>query len=424
MSGPGIRYFNFALELAADFSVTLLTREGVDVDVPGARLAKAPGDRELAAALSAYDVVVTQQLPPPVMRALAKTSTRVVYDLYVPALSEARAFLTMSDHDPVQAAFADLTALRQRLALATGDAFICASERQRDLWLGELMSLGRIDLATYRRDRTLREVIDIVPFGLPAEPAQAGPPVLKGVHPGIAATDQVLLWAGGIWNWLDPATVIRAVVGLGERRDDVRLVFLGTTHPTVPAMAREREARALARSLGALNRLVFFRDSWAPYGERGRYLLEADLGVCAHIDSLETRFSFRTRLVDHFWAGLPTITTEGDVLAELVVRHGLGRAVAAGDVAAWVAAIEELLDSADARSRMEFEAVRAELSWPQVVRPLTRLALGTTAPPLGAVRALTLEDRRIRARASLALGGLRGAAGRQARKLTRAAVRG
>jgi glycosyltransferase involved in cell wall biosynthesis len=215
------------------------------------------------------------------------------------------------------------------------------------------------------------------------------------------------------------------VVELGRRRGDVKLVFLGTAPPNVPAMEREAEARALAASLGVLNRLVFFRDTWVPYAERARYLLEADLGVCAHFDTLETRFSFRTRLLDHFWTSLPTVTTRGDVLAELVARHGLGRTVAAGDVLDWTVALEDLLGDSDLRTRLEpeFEAVRAELVWRKVVRPLVRLAMGRTRPVDRGVSSLALEEWRLRARASLALGGPGAAARRQAVKLARAAVR-
>ena len=45
---------------------------------------------------------------------------------------------------------ARLNNLTQEVALATGDAFICASEKQRDFWLGALMSAGRLDHALLR----------------------------------------------------------------------------------------------------------------------------------------------------------------------------------------------------------------------------------------------------------------------------------
>ena len=56
--------------------------------------------------------------------------------------------------------------LKTETALRTGDAFICASERQRDLWLGALGALGRLDHAEHARDPSFRNLIDVVPFGI------------------------------------------------------------------------------------------------------------------------------------------------------------------------------------------------------------------------------------------------------------------
>ena len=72
-----------------------------------------------------------------------------------------------------------------------------------------------------------------------------------------------------------------------------------------------RLAVARAEELGLRDRVVFFNEGWVPYEQRGAYLLEADLGVSAHFDDLESRFAFRTRLLDCFWAGLPVVTTVG-----------------------------------------------------------------------------------------------------------------
>ena len=71
--------------------------------------------------------------------------------------------------------------LNEQLRLA--DYFFCASERQRDYWLGALAALGRINPDTYDGG-DLRRLIDVVPFGLPATPPQPAGPVLKGVGRG------------------------------------------------------------------------------------------------------------------------------------------------------------------------------------------------------------------------------------------------
>lgn len=421
MAGPGIRYYHFAKELVGQMDVTLMISNEPQFEIEGVTVTRAPGTpRALARAVDGFDVVVALGLPYAPMRRLARSRTRVVHDLYVPALFE-RLFLLSSEREPGDELFHEWTVLGQRFALATGDAFICASERQRDFWLGMLGALGRIGIDRYRDDPTLRGLIDVVPFGLPAERPSGDRRVLKGVMPGVAEDDRVLLWAGGVWNWLDPLTVIRAVARIARRRNDVKLLFLGLHHPQVPETARAREAVDLARSLRVLDRSVFFNRGWVPYDDRQAFLLEADLGISAHFDVLETRYAFRTRLLDYFWAGLPTITTWGDVLADLVDERGLGRTVAPGNLDGWVEAIEELLDDTAecARIRERLETVRAELAWPAVVQPLARLARGTNRFPRSTINAtvLAVEEIWLRSRISVGLGGPRAAIERKLAKL-------
>src|SRR5690606_21753616 len=112
------------------------------------------------------------------------------------------------------------------------------------------------------------------PFGLPSEPPQHRRDVVKGVVPGIGPDDRLLLWGGGLYNWFDPHTLIRAVARLEERRGGVRLFFQGTKHPHpgVPEMEIVRTSRELAAELGMLDRAVFFNDTWVEYAERENYL--------------------------------------------------------------------------------------------------------------------------------------------------------
>ena len=43
-----------------------------------------------------------------------------------------------------------------KFQLAIGDFFICASEKQRDYWLGMLNAMGRINPFNYDSDDTLK----------------------------------------------------------------------------------------------------------------------------------------------------------------------------------------------------------------------------------------------------------------------------
>jgi glycosyltransferase involved in cell wall biosynthesis len=431
MAGPGIRYFNFARELAKAHDVTLMVPEPVDIPIEGFQVVEAQehGGRAFRDYAERFDVLVAQNLLPWTMRALVKARVRVVYDLYDPFLVENLGlFAHQEGSTRYQDAILRANALAQEVALATGDAFLCASERQRDLWLGMLGTLGRLDRREYARDPSLRQLIDIVPFGFQAEPPMKTRPVLKGVVPGIRQQDRVLLWGGGIWNWFDPLTVIRAVAELAGRRDDVKLYFLGVQHPNpeTEKMGKAEQAVALARELDVLDRFVFFNYGWVPYDERADYLLEADLGVSAHYDNIETRFAFRTRILDYLWAGLPIVTTRGDVLAELVEQRGLGRALDEGDAGGWAGAIEELLDDPELHqeARRNIESARGRFEWPNAVRALERLVAGPEAPARSSRRAAARVARYawLSVVAAVIKRGVRDAAFRAVRMVTRPRV--
>ena len=415
MAGPGIRAYRFAVELARKFEVTLVVPFETDLSDGAIRIVQDnPWDpTRMTQRVRGFDLVVAQRLPVPTMHALARSDTRTIYDLYAPLPLEQ---LALDAREPVTG-FRTLTArlnnLTQKVTLATGDAFVCASEKQRDFWLGALTTLGRVDHDRYGRDPALRDLIDVVPFGLDPEPPRPGP-ALRGVVSGIGENDRILLWPGGVWNWFDPLTVIRAVAELSQRRGDLRLYFLGLRHPNpeVPEMAMAAQAMALAEELGLRDRVVFFNTGWVPYAERGRYLLEADLAVSAHFDDLETRFSFRTRLLDCLWAELPVVSTRGDMLGDLIIDAGAGRSVDFEDVEGWVRALDELLGSREEleRARRAAAKLRVSFEWPGVLAPLLRLARESGRRRSAHTRAAFADYLWLRLRIGLELHGAAGAA--------------
>ena len=230
---------------------------------------------------------------------------RLVFDLYAPALVEAAAQL--AEHSPTGHGASALTrcVATTRVTLLFGDAFLCASERQRDHWLGALAGLGRVTPEVYADDPALRTLVAVVPFGLDvgADPADAA--VVKGVLPGIGSERPAAALGRRHLELVRPAHGHPGVGRLDERRDDVRLLFLGLTHPStaVAEMSMAERASALAVELGLEGRSVFFNRGWVPYEERRAWFAEADVGVSAHLDSLESRLAYRTRLLDHIAAG-------------------------------------------------------------------------------------------------------------------------
>jgi glycosyltransferase involved in cell wall biosynthesis len=304
-------------------------------------------------------------------RALRRSGARLIYDLYDPEPLEALQFLATA-----------MSLDRLVNALHDGHAFLCASERQRDPWTGTLLSQRLISPAVHDEDPTLGGLFAVVPFGVPDEPPAPGdgPRERFGLDPA----DEVVLWNGGLWDWLDAESVLHAVARLSPERPRLRLVFMGTS-TAAQARGAERRARALARDLGLLGRVVRFNDDWVPYAQRGAWLLQSDCAVAAHHDHLETRFSHRTRLLDCLWAGLPVVCTSRNELAERVEREDLGAGVAPEDPGALAAALAKVLDRGRAAYADRLAAAAAELRWSRVAEPLARLAADREgSEPLGA----------------------------------------
>ena len=421
MAGPGIRYHRLAIELAQRFEVTLVAPgEGI----PGMPYTFRPAESVSSASDVEADVVVAQSLPLGLIRSLHRAGVRIVFDLYAPALVEAAAILAGEDSADRSGGirYEEVVAVT-RVALQLGDAFLCASDRQRDHWLGALAALGRVSPDVYGRDPALGSLVAVVPFGLDPAVSSSGP-VVKGVLPGIGADDRLLLWGGGVWNWFDPLTVIRAVGRLSDSRSDVKLLFLGLKHPSsaVVEMTMADRAVALAAELGLDGSSVFFNRDWVPYDERLAWFAEADLGVSAHLDSFEARLAFRTRLLDHIAGGTPLVVTRGDVLGDLVGSRGMGLALAPGDVDGWTDALAELLDDdrAYAAARSAVEAAQDELSWSRVGEPLADLIGRVASAPRrrSSERGVLLRAGATLARSSLDRRGLRATLAAAARAIS------
>ncbi|TAK89109.1 glycosyltransferase [Patescibacteria group bacterium] len=371
MAGPGIRYWEFAKALSANHQVTLAAPNHPDVTGEGFKIVSY-NNKAIGKFLDGYDVIISQSISPTMAYLARRNNTRVILDYYDPILLEG---LEIYKHQPMQTqANKNSRFLAElQLSLQFADSVICASQKQRDLWLGSLMGLGRLTPDAYAQDVSLNRLIDVVPFGLQDdEPKKTGEGFRKKL--GIAKDDTVLLWGGGIWNWFDPLTLIKAVHQVSQKRDDIKLVFMGLKHPNsdVPEMEMATEAVNLAKELDLYDKQVFFNYGWVPYGERQNHFLEADIGVSTHFNHVETRFSFRTRVLDYFWTELPIIATEGDSMAELIAARNLGITVPYENIDALAEAIIKLADDKKFAKEIKnnIKQIREEYRWQKVVSPI------------------------------------------------------
>lgn len=371
MAGPGMRYLEMARALAESVDVVLAVPADTSLAEKNVHLVRYWEDRPGTAQvlIENSDLALISGYMVEKFPFLSSAQTPLVVDLYDPFVLEN---LYYYGHQPL----VEQTTLNEKAVEVTnllaklGDFFICGNERQRDFWLGLLAANGRITPGAFQDDPTLRALIDVVGIGLPRRPP-ARREFLAGVDPRVPKDARIVLWGGGIWNWLDPLTLIRAWPEVLRRCPEARLVLLGTRHPNpaVPVHEMAQRAESLATEIGEKDRTIIFLE-WIGYDDREALLTEASVGVTLHPVHAETRYSMRTRVLDYLWAKLPVVMTEGDTTSEWIREHRIGRIVPPDDPAAVAQALVEVLSTPKEKYAPRFDPIHEMLAWPTVVTPL------------------------------------------------------
>jgi len=326
MAGPGIRATYFAREIAKVANVTLVSR----------------GDANASAAFRRADVLIGQPARGFFKR---RRGQRVIYDLFDPLVLELR---ELYGHAPSMRQRIHLVAEWSRLmfALRFADVLICASKQQREFYT-QLQS----------RDAPWIEI----PFGIDMSE-------IKRCEP---AKDNVVVWGGGVWEWLDPKTAVDAILKLNREGLRSRLLFMGRARPNQERVERRREARF--EELLKLGRpYVDANAEWVPYRERLSWLRAGKVAIMLHRPTAEASVSIRTRLFDAIAAGVPVVATERGFAADLVKDEGLGIVVPPTDADAVAAALRRLLTDYDFHSECvrNLERIRPRFAWEVVTKPL------------------------------------------------------
>lgn len=383
MAGPGIRYWNLAKYLSQQYKVTLLIPNSPD---DAENLSK---DKNIAIAelnsgnvkyfLKVNDIVLTQGAAISRYKELRKKQIPVIVDLYDPFILECLQ-LRKSKFSAINKWLygMDLGMLLDQIQY--GDYFICANEKQKDFWFGMLCGTGKVNPEYYQSVRESSKIIGIVPFGIEPELPAKQKNVLKGVQDGISANDKVLIWAGGIWEWMDPATLISAMDILAKRQyDNIKCYFMGTKRPgNNPNVTNAAEkAIELSNEFGLTNKNIFFGE-WTGYNERHEYLLESDIGVTTYFNNFETEYSFRTRVLDYLWTKKPFIVTEGDYFAKLAIDSHIGLTVKENDPDDLADKIALLLNDRELYAKLQsnMENVSNKFYWHNIIQSLSENMAG------------------------------------------------
>ncbi|MCL6087660.1 MAG: glycosyltransferase, partial [Actinobacteria bacterium] len=378
MAGPAIRVWNFAKVLSKYMNVILAIPNEPAFPPMEFEIVKCSDDLSLVNLASRADIILFGGIVFNKFKSLKTIDKYFIVDIYDPYnLATLEEYKNKPGKEYMDIHKFVSGILNEQLYY--GDYFICASERQRDYWLGMLSALGRVNPVTYAPDPTLRKMIDVVPFGLPENKPVHERNVLKGVVKGIEKNDFVVLWGGGIYNWFDTLSLINAMKIVWEKRKDIKLFFMGIKHPNplVKEFDLVNETVSLAKSTGVYENNVFFNFNWIKYDERQNYLVESDAGIITHPVHIETRFAFRTRALDYMWAGLPMISTEGDFFSDLIDKQTLGISVKEKDPEDIVNAILKLAQDREFYNKCvsNLRETAKEYTWDKVCIPILKYCM-------------------------------------------------
>lgn len=378
MAGPAIRVWNFAKILSKYMNVILAIPNKADFPQMEFEIVRYTDDLSIVDLSSRADILLFGGSIFSQFKSLKIINKYFILDIYDPynlATLEEYKEKPLNEQLAMNKFFVGI--LNEQMYY--GDYFICASDRQRDYWLGMLSALNRINPVTYSADATFRKMIDVVPFGLPESKPVHENNVLKGVVKGIEKDDFVILWGGGIYNWFDTISLIKAMKIIWEKKKNIKLFFMGVKHPNplVKELTLLNETVSMAKNLDVYENNVFFNFGWVKYNERQNYLMEADVGITTHPVHIETRFSFRTRALDYMWAGLPMISTEGDFFSDLIDKKTLGIVVKEKDPADIANAIIKLAEDKDFYIKCvnNISEIAKDYTWDKVCEPILRYCM-------------------------------------------------
>ncbi len=382
MAGPGIRYTSVAIELSKHFDTTLgiLNGKQDQVDEISSNYginARSYDNKNYKSLIDKADYIFVQDISLKMLRYARKHRKNIIFDLYSPVPIEFMIYRHFSASGYGKTEKQELSRLVNKYNLFSnyGDYFVCSNERQLDLWTGFFLSSGRLSSDT-NAFTDISQLIGLAPMGIPNTKPAHTKNVLRNTVPGIEDDDFVLLWTGGLWDWFDPLKVIEAVEQLHSSNPAVKLVFMGFKHPNkkVSYMKEAQKAVAYSKERGLENQCVFFIDEWVPYNDRLNYMLESDAAIYAHKPSLETRYSHRSRVLDHIYTNLPTIANGGDYLGDMWLKDKqLGLITESSSSQAFVESITTLMRDSSLLEdiKKNIDSAKQELFWDNSIKDLT-----------------------------------------------------
>lgn len=224
--------------------------------------------------------------------------------------------------------------LRRPIVFTRRTAFDLGEQARKTVWKWRQADLfAAISEAAAAEPRRMGLEVAVIPSAIAAQPFDLAHAQEFAAQFGLAGR-RVLATAAALTREKDPCTLIRAVRGLREQRDDFVFIHLGAEGDAGQA------ARDLVQELGLQQHYLFA-------GFQGRV---EDLYRLMDVFVLSSRHeALGTSVLDAFLYSVPVVSTNAGGLKE-ILADGRGLLCEVGDHRAVAAAIAHMLDDAPLRS--------------------------------------------------------------------------
>lgn len=375
-AGPAIRYINITKVLSKNYECCLFSHKCSNEQKKKYSFLQDGNIFKYIKELKNTDIVINQPSRFRYLFLARLFKKKIIIDLYDPTDVE-----NLEMYKQINGVKSKLVRMYSKLrlvyALKLGDYFVCANEIQKDYWIGYLQAVGRITMNEYNKNNKLDHIIGYLPYGIEESVNEIKNNPILNISKEIKKQDKIIIWAGGIWNWFDSQNLIYAMKNIYSKRNDIKLLFLGI--PTNyskedPKFKNLSQTIELSKELDVYNKNVFFNNEWVDYEKRNEYLANSYIGISLHYDNLETRYSFRTRILDYLWMDLPFVASKNDYFDQLNGKYNISETVECNSAEAIEQGILELIDNKKEYSlkKKNIIAIKDDFLWENTCRDLIK----------------------------------------------------
>lgn len=191
--------------------------------------------------------------------------------------------------------------------IKAGDYYICASEKQKTLYLGWLAALAIINKI---EDDSIP--IAVIPTNLDFQNQTPAKKMIK---------TKDFVFFGGMYPWFDTSLTInfcRKVI-----RNNKNMTFIGLSNPQTKGIYLE-SANTIRKELKSYENKQIYYEDWMPYNKTLTYLSRFRSAVNFVKNTIEDEFAYRTRFLSLLKSNVPIITNGNDEISKAIVREGAG----------------------------------------------------------------------------------------------------